>query len=159
MASRINNLGKLTLVRHGQSIYNLENKFTGWKDVDLTELGMIEANQAGRLLQAELYDAAYTSNLQRAQKTLDIILGYNNSKINVVQDIALNERDYGDLIGQNKKEAAIKFGDKQVQIWRRSFDVPPPNGESLEMTYNRTIPYYKNNIEHDICNNKRCCIK
>ena len=158
MATGINKLAKLTLVRHGQSIYNLQNKFTGWKDVDLTELGIIEANQAGKLLQSEKYDKAYTSTLQRAQKTLDIILKYNNSNLNVVQNQALNERDYGDLIGQNKKDAAIKFGDKQVQIWRRSFDIPPPNGESLEMTYNRTIPYYKKNIENDIINYKNVII-
>ena len=144
----------LVLVRHGQSIYNLENKFTGWKDVDLTEQGKQEAVQAGNILSNYQFDFAYTSNLKRANETLSVILESNNSKLNVVKNQALNERDYGDLIAQNKKEAAIEFGADQVQLWRRSFDVPPPNGESLEMTYNRTIPYFKLTVEKDISNCK-----
>jgi len=154
MATRITSISRLILVRHGQSTYNLENRFTGWKDVDLTELGVKEAHQAGKLLKDVDIDKAYTSNLLRAQKTLSIILDYNKLNIKVIKDESLNERDYGDLIGQNKKEAAIKFGSEQVQIWRRSFNIPPPNGESLEMTYNRTIPYFKKIIEKDIYNKK-----
>jgi len=153
MDSRINNNSNIILVRHGQSTYNLENRFTGWKNVKLTQLGTDEANQAGILLKNINFNYAFTSNLKRAQNTLDIILKHNNSNPKISYNIALNERDYGDLVGQNKKEAALKFGDEQVQIWRRSFDVPPPNGESLEMTYNRTIPYFKKNIIPNIDNN------
>ena len=149
MATRLNQ-SSLVLVRHGQSTYNLENRFTGWKDVDLTEQGYDEAVQAGYILEHYQFDSAYTSNLKRANKTLSIILKNNKSKLNVIKNEALNERDYGDLIGQNKKEAAIKFGKDQVQIWRRSFDVPPPNGESLKMTYDRTIPFFKDVIENDV---------
>ena len=136
---------KLVLVRHGQSVYNLENRFTGWKDVDLTDQGINEAIQAGKVLKKNKFkfDAAYTSNLKRAKETLSLILGELNSSIEPITNQALNERDYGDLIGQNKKEAAIEFGEKQVQIWRRSYDTPPPGGESLKMTCDRTLPYFK----------------
>jgi len=136
----------LYLVRHGQSIYNLENRFTGWKDVDLTELGEKQAKEAGKILSNIEFDYCYISNLKRARKTLDFILNEINQSPLVENNIALNERDYGDLIGQNKAEAAEKFGSEQVQIWRRSFDVPPPGGESLKMTAERTLPYYKNII-------------
>ena len=137
---------KLVLVRHGQSIYNLENRFTGWKDVDLTQQGIDEAIQAGRVLKKNNFnfDIAYTSNLIRAQKTLSLILKELNSSLTPITKEALNERDYGDLIGQNKKEAAEKFGKEQVQIWRRSYDTPPPGGESLKMTCDRTLPYFNN---------------
>ena len=136
---------KLVLVRHGQSVYNLENRFTGWKDVDLTDQGINEAIQAGKVLKKNKFkfDAAYTSNLKRAKETLSLILGELNSSIEPITSQALNERDYGDLIGQNKKEAAIEFGEEQVQIWRRSYDTPPPGGESLKMTCDRTLPYFK----------------
>ena len=136
---------KLVLVRHGQSIYNLENKFTGWKDVDLTNNGIEEAINAGRILKNENIPLgyAYTSTLKRAQKTLFLILKEMNMEIETEYNKALNERDYGDLVGQNKKDASEKFGNKQVQIWRRSYDTPPPGGESLEMTCQRTIPYFK----------------
>ena len=137
---------KLVLVRHGQSIYNLENRFTGWKDVDLTQQGIDEAIQAGRILKKNNFnfDIAYTSNLIRAQETLSLILKELNSSLTPITNEALNERDYGDLIGQNKKEAAEKFGKEQVQIWRRSYDTPPPGGESLKMTCDRTLPYFNN---------------
>ena len=143
---------KLILVRHGQSTYNLENRFTGWKDVDLTDLGIKEAAIAGKIMKDKniSFTKAFASNLKRSQKTLDIIL--NNMSLNLTPTFneALNERDYGDLIGQNKEEAAKKFGKEQVQIWRRSYNVPPPGGESLEMTYDRCVPYFKNSILKDI---------
>ncbi len=141
----INNLGdsNLFLIRHGQSTYNLENRFTGWKDVGLTELGKNQAIEAGKILNGINFNFCYTSNLKRAQDTLELILNQMNQNPIIYRDEALNERDYGDLIGQNKAEAADKFGKEQVQIWRRSFDVPPPGGESLEMTAQRTLPYYK----------------
>ena len=137
---------KLVLVRHGQSIYNLENKFTGWKDIDLTQQGIDEAIQAGKVLKKYKFkfDIAYTSDLKRAKKTLNLILKELNSSLEPITNKALNERDYGDLIGQNKKEAADKFGKEQIQIWRRGYDVPPPGGESLKMTCNRTLPYFNN---------------
>ena len=118
---------KLILVRHGQSTYNLENRFTGWKDVDLTDLGIKEAAIAGKIMKDKniSFTKAFASNLKRSQKTLDIIL--NNMSLNLTPTTfneALNERDYGDLIGQNKEEAAKKFGKEQVQIWRRSYDIP-----------------------------------
>ena len=136
----------LYLIRHGQSTYNLENRFTGWKDVDLTNLGKNQAKEASKLLVGHHFDLAFTSNLLRAQKTLKIILDELNYNIVTYKNEALNERDYGDLVGQNKAEAAEKFGTEQVQIWRRSFDVPPPGGESLKMTAERTLPYYKKTI-------------
>ena len=146
MASRINSEGKLILVRHGQSTYNLENKFTGWKDVPLTILGEKEAHAAGVILSQNKIHHAYTSKLKRAQKTLNTILSYNTSSPSITHNPALNERDYGDLIGQNKEDAVKRFGADQVQIWRRSYNTPPPGGESLEMTYNRTVPYFIDNI-------------
>jgi len=152
MASRINT-GRLILVRHGQSIYNLENRFTGWKDVPLTKLGEKEAHQAGKLLSNINFSFAFTSKLKRAQNTLNTILSYNKSNPEIIENIALNERDYGDLIGQNKSEAALKFGNKQVQIWRRSYDTPPPGGESLKMTCDRTVPYFKKHVLSKIPNN------
>ena len=145
---------KLYLIRHGQSIYNLENRFTGWKDVDLTDLGISQAKEAAKLLQDESFDLAFTSNLYRAQKTLDIILGELNMSLDVIKNEALNERDYGDLVSQNKSEAAEKFGEKQVQIWRRSFDTPPPGGESLKMTLERTLPYFNSDIKPHLSDGK-----
>ncbi len=139
--------GTLILVRHGQSTYNEENRFTGWKDVDLTEKGVNEAINSASLLKDIPIDLAFTSNLMRAQKTLDLILNKLNLVLNVTKHEALNERDYGSLVGQNKSEAAQKYGEDQVQIWRRSYDVPPPEGESLKMTLERTVPYFKNVIQ------------
>jgi phosphoglycerate mutase (EC 5.4.2.1) len=140
-------MAKLFLVRHGQSQWNLENRFTGWQDIDITELGQQEARQAGMALAKEPIDIAYTSTLMRAQHTLKIILGeMGNPPIPIVIDAALNERGYGKLEGLNKDETAEKYGVEQVHIWRRSFDVPPPGGESLKDTYERVIPYYEHVI-------------
>ena len=138
--------GKLILVRHGQSVYNEENRFTGWKDVDLTQKGIDEAIACASLLNNENIDLAFTSNLKRAQKTLALILKELNLNIDITKDEALNERDYGSLVSQNKFEAAEKYGKDMVQKWRRSYDIPPPDGESLKMTLERTVPYFKSNI-------------
>ncbi len=138
----------LILVRHGQSIYNLENRFTGILDIGLTELGKQEAKIAGLKLIDFKFDFAYTSKLKRASESLQIILKtINQSNIVIVEDQALNERSYGNLQGLNKDETINKFGAKQVAIWRRSYNIQPPDGESLEDTFNRTIPFYKQEIE------------
>jgi 2,3-bisphosphoglycerate-dependent phosphoglycerate mutase len=138
----------LVLVRHGQSAWNLENKFTGWIDVDLSPKGIEEAEEAGRKLKDMEFDIAFTSALMRAQKTLEIILKENKKIITpVVKDKALNERMYGDLQGLNKDECRTKYGEDQIKIWRRSYDVPPPNGEALLQTAERVLPYYHTNIE------------
>jgi len=140
-------LGKLVLVRHGQSQWNLENRFTGWVDVPLTPVGEQEAHRAGSALNDIHFDQAFTSDLQRAQSTLRIILAdIGQAGIPVTKDKALNERHYGDLQGLDKAETAKKFGDDQVHIWRRSYDVAPPNGESLKDTAARTLPYFNANI-------------
>jgi 2,3-bisphosphoglycerate-dependent phosphoglycerate mutase len=139
----------LVLVRHGQSEWNLKNLFTGWKDVDLTEAGVAEARAAGRKLKAQGlgFDVAYTSALKRAQRTLDLILEeMGQTSIPIVRDQALNERDYGDLVGLNKDDARKKWGEEQVLIWRRSYDVPPPGGESLKDTVARALPYFVQEI-------------
>jgi 2,3-bisphosphoglycerate-dependent phosphoglycerate mutase len=139
----------LVLVRHGQSEWNLKNLFTGWKDPDLTELGMSEAKDAGRKLKAQgfVFDIAFTSVLIRAQHTLDLALKeLGQTGIPVRTDQALNERDYGDLSGLNKDDARKKWGEDQVLIWRRSYDVPPPGGESLKDTLARTLPYFVQEI-------------
>jgi 2,3-bisphosphoglycerate-dependent phosphoglycerate mutase len=143
----------LALVRHGQSQWNLENRFTGWEDVRLTEKGREEARRAGEALAAEgvRFERAYTSLLQRAQITLDIILEVlGQTDIPIVRDEALNERHYGSLQGLNKAETAEKYGAEQVHIWRRSFDVPPPDGESLKDTAARTLPYFEREIAADV---------
>jgi 2,3-bisphosphoglycerate-dependent phosphoglycerate mutase len=133
----------LVLVRHGESQWNLENRFTGWEDVALTETGRKEAARAGTLLRGTRFDVAFSSVLQRANQTLDIILdGLGQRELPIIKDQALNERHYGDLQGLNKAETAKKYGDEQVHIWRRSYDVPPPGGESLKDTAARTLPYY-----------------
>ncbi len=139
----------LVLVRHGQSEWNLKNLFTGWRDVDLTEQGVSEAREAGRKLKAQglTFDVAYTSALKRAQRTLGLILEeMGQSSLPVVKDLALNERDYGDLSGLNKDDARKKWGEEQVHIWRRSYDIAPPGGESLKDTLARTLPYYVTEI-------------
>ena len=135
----------LVLVRHGQSDWNLKNLFTGWRDVDLTEKGVAEAREAGRKLKAQgiKFDVAFTSVLKRAQRTLDLMLTeLGQTTIPVFKDQALNERDYGDLVGLKKDEARKKWGEEQVHIWRRSYDVAPPGGESLRDTAARVLPYY-----------------
>ena len=142
---------KLVIVRHGQSQWNLENKFTGWIDIDLSPKGIEEAMQAAEKLKDYKFDKAFTSDLIRAQRTLDIILRNTNMEnIPVEKDQALNERMYGDLQGLNKDECRQKFGDEQVKIWRRSYDIPPPNGESLKDTADRVLPYYKSKIEPEL---------
>ena len=150
---------KLVLVRHGLSVYNDQNRFTGWKDVDLNQQGRDEAKQAVNLLMDYKFDTAFTSDLIRAKNTLSIILkGIDQKDIPVIENMALNERDYGDLIGQNKAEAAEKFGKEQVHIWRRSFDTPPPGGESLKDTADRVIPYLKNEIMPFISSGKNILV-
>ncbi len=142
---------KLALIRHGQSQWNLENKFTGWEDVPLTDQGRKEAKQGGEKLKGIKFDKAYTSLLQRANETLSIVLKtIGQEKIKIEKDQALNERHYGDLQGLNKAETAKKYGDEQVHIWRRSFDIAPPNGESLKDTAARTLPYFKSTIVPDL---------
>jgi 2,3-bisphosphoglycerate-dependent phosphoglycerate mutase len=139
----------LVLLRHGQSEWNLKNLFTGWRDVDLTEQGVTEARAAGQRLKARgiQFDVAFTSVLKRAQRTLDLTLAEMGQKnIPVFKDAALNERDYGDLVGLNKDEARKKWGDDQVHKWRRSYDVAPPSGESLKDTVARTLPYFEKEI-------------
>lgn len=139
----------LVLVRHGQSEWNLLNLFTGWKDPDLTAQGVKEATAAGTRLKAlgYKYDIAYTSALTRAQHTLRLILGeVGQPDLQTIRDQALNERDYGELTGLNKDDARAKWGEEQVHIWRRSFDVPPPGGESLKNTAERTLPYFNAEI-------------
>ena len=135
-------MGTLVMIRHGQSIWNAENRFTGWVDVDLSDKGVSEASEAGRLLQDLDFDAVFTSDLTRAKRTASIILGLNNSWDGgqVHHDARLNERNYGDLQGRNKQECRDQFGDDQVRIWRRSFKGQPPGGESLEMTAERALP-------------------
>lgn len=140
---------RLVLVRHGQSEWNARNLFTGTRNPDLTDKGVIEARWAGRILKSEghTFDISFTSVLKRAINTLDIMLSeLECENIPGHQNEALNERSYGDLAGLNKQEAGDKFGKEQVRIWRRSFDIPPPGGESLKDTADRVIPYYENHI-------------
>ena len=139
----------LVLVRHGQSEWNAKNLFTGWKDPGLTDQGLAEAKNAGRLIleQNIRFDLMYTSMLSRAQKTGDIILGVlNHKEVPIVKNEALNERDYGSLAGLNKDDARKQWGEEQVHIWRRSFDIPPPDGESLKDTADRVLPYFEAEI-------------
>jgi 2,3-bisphosphoglycerate-dependent phosphoglycerate mutase len=141
---------KLVLVRHGQSVWNSQNRFTGWVDVPLTEKGKEEAFKAGELLKDIRFNVAYTSALTRAQETLRIILETIGLLIPVIKDQALNERHYGALQGLNKDRARAKWGAEIVHLWRRSYDVPPPEGESLKDTANRTIPFLERAIMGDI---------
>jgi 2,3-bisphosphoglycerate-dependent phosphoglycerate mutase len=139
----------LVLVRHGESDWNKKNLFTGWRDVDLSPQGIEEAHAAGRKLKAQglKFDVAFTSVLIRAQRTLDIMLEeLGQTKLPVFKDQALNERDYGDLVGLNKDDARKKWGEEQVLIWRRSYDIAPPGGESLKDTLARALPYYVTEI-------------
>ena len=143
---------KLVLIRHGQSVWNAENRFTGWTDVDLSDKGVLEAEAAGDSLAEIRFDVVHTSGLRRAQRTAEIIIGRNthSSDVPVFRDERLNERHYGDLQGLNKAETAEIHGADQVHIWRRSFDVPPPGGESLKMNAERTIPYFEEEILPDL---------
>ncbi len=151
----------LVLVRHGESEWNLKNLFTGWKNPDLTEKGVTEAKEAGRKLKAQglSFDIAFTSELLRAQHTLDLALAeVGQSGLPVKRNLALNERDYGDLSGLNKDEARKKWGEEQVLIWRRSYDVPPPGGESLKDTLARTLPYYVQEILPGVLRGERTLV-
>jgi 2,3-bisphosphoglycerate-dependent phosphoglycerate mutase len=151
----------LVLVRHGQSEWNLKNLFTGWRDVDLSPKGVEEAKEAGRRLKAQglAFDVAFTSALIRAQRTLDLILGeLGQTGLPTTKDQALNERDYGDLSGLNKDDARKKWGEEQVHIWRRSYDVAPPGGESLKDTVARALPYYCQNILPEVLRGQRVLV-
>jgi 2,3-bisphosphoglycerate-dependent phosphoglycerate mutase len=145
-------LSKLILIRHGQSVWNAENRFTGWTDVDLSEKGVKEAEEAGNELRNQVIDVVHTSDLIRAKRTAEIVIRANVSSKDTVtkSDWRLNERNYGALQGLNKAETAEEHGAEQVRIWRRSFDVAPPEGESLEMTAKRTIPYFEEEILPDL---------
>ena len=149
--------GTLVLVRHGQSEWNLKNLFTGWKDPDLSPKGIEEAKAAGQRLKAKglKFDICFTSALTRAQHTLKLILAeLGQTGLPETRDQALNERDYGELTGLNKDDARKKFGEDQVLIWRRSFDVPPPGGESLKDTLARSLPYYMHMIQPHVLEGK-----
>src|SRR5438132_6350982 len=151
----------LVLVRHGQSEWNLKNLFTGWKDPDLSEQGIAEAKDAGRKLKAEglKFDIAFTSVLKRAQHTLDLTLAeIGQTGLPTMKDLALNERDYGELSGLNKNDARKKWGEEQVHIWRRSYDVPPPGGESLKDTAARVLPYYIQEIQPRVLRGERVLV-
>jgi 2,3-bisphosphoglycerate-dependent phosphoglycerate mutase len=149
----------LVIVRHGQSLWNLENRFTGDVDVPLTEQGRMEARAAGEKLTDLNFNLAFTSGLSRAMETLQIILRtIGEENIPVIRDPALNERNYGELQGLNKSETAREFGDKQVEIWRRSFDVAPPGGESLHDTAARVIPFYEQKIRPELQESKNILI-
>jgi len=149
---------KLVLIRHGQSLWNMENRFTGWVDVPLTKQGEEEARQAALKIASMPFDVAYTSALSRAQETLRIILATNGWTTPVIRDQALNERHYGDLQGMNKDEMRQKYGEEQVHIWRRSYDVPPPNGEALKNTAERTLPFFERCILGDIRQGKNVLV-
>lgn len=151
----------LVLVRHGESEWNRLNLFTGWRNPDLTEKGLIEARVAGRMIKDHRvkFDVAFTSGLKRAQKTLDIILAeLNQPDVPIIQDTRLNERDYGELSGLNKDEARKKWGEAQVLVWRRSFDIAPPGGESLKDTLARVRPYYEGEIWPQIAQGKNVIV-
>ena len=153
-------MSTLVLIRHGQSVWNAANRFTGWTDVELSEKGEQEAAIAGNELADYRFDVIHTSALIRAKKTAEIIMQHNNSSENppVYNNEKLNERHYGDLQGLNKKETAEKHGAEQVHIWRRSFDVPPPGGESLKMNAERTIPYFVEEIISDLDEGKNVLV-
>ena len=148
-------MNKLILLRHGQSQWNFENRFTGWEDVPLTDIGIQEAKNAGKLMLKNniKIDVIFSSILKRANKTAELAIKemnlpnfWNQNQLLMIKEKSLNERDYGDLVGLNKKETAKKYGDEQVHIWRRSYNIPPPGGESLENVVARVQPYFKKNI-------------
>lgn len=160
-------MNKLVLLRHGQSQWNLENKFTGWQDVPLTEQGINEARNAGKLIKKNKikFDKIFSSVLERANHTAKIAVKeaemddfFENDNLIYTRNQSLNERDYGDLVGLNKAETAEKFGKEQVHIWRRSYDTPPPNGESLKDVVQRVSPYFTNHIKPLILNQKNILI-
>ena len=160
-------MNKLVLLRHGQSQWNLENRFTGWKDVPLTDQGIKEAKNAGELIKKNNIniDIVFSSVLERANKTAEISMEtanmnnlFHNGSLVYTRDLNLNERDYGDLVGLNKSETAEKFGKEQVHIWRRSYDTPPPNGESLKDVVDRVSPYFTKEIEPHLFKNKNILI-
>ena len=151
----------LVLVRHGQSEWNEKNLFTGWRDPGLTEQGKAEAKEAGETMKEAglAFDVSYTSNLSRAQETNRLMLAeLGQSDIEIVKHEALNERDYGDLSGLNKDDAREKWGEEQVHIWRRSYDIPPPGGESLKMTAERVLPYFDKEILPRVLNGERVLV-
>ena len=151
----------LVLVRHGQSDWNLKNLFTGWKDPDLTPLGITEAKHAGTQLKARglAFDIAYTSSLVRAQHTLRLLLEeLGQPGLKTIREQALNERDYGDLSGLNKDDARQKWGEEQVHLWRRSYDIPPPGGESLRDTVARVLPFYCQHILPAVLSGQRVVV-
>ena len=151
---------QLCLLRHGESLWNKENRFTGWVDVPLTDFGREQAEKAGESIKKEglQFQVAYTSVLSRAIETLGIVMKKTEQNIPVIKDPALNERMYGDLQGLNKEDTSKKYGAQQVHIWRRSYDIRPPNGESLEDTQKRTIPFFMNCIMTDIKEGKNVLV-
>ncbi len=153
-------MAQLCLLRHGESLWNEEDRFTGWVDVPLTDVGRKQAEKAGESIKKEglQFQVAYTSVLNRAIETLEIVMKTIQQNIPVIKDSALNERMYGDLQGLNKEDTAKKYGDQQVHIWRRSYDIKPPNGESLEDTQNRTIPFFMNCVMTDIKEGKNVLV-
>ena len=153
-------MSKLILTRHGQSVWNAENRFTGWTNVELSEKGKIEALEAGKLLSQISINSVHTSDLIRAQRTAEIIMEHNevSTDYSTYFDFRLNERNYGELQGLNKKETADKHGAEQVHIWRRSFDIAPPGGESLKMTAERTIPYFIEEILPELENGRNVLV-
>ena len=150
----------LILIRHGQSEWNALNQFTGWKDPDLTITGIQEAHNAGKLINSlEInFDLVFTSALIRAQNTAEIILKEINQPLSTIKNQALNERNYGNLAGLNKDDARKRWGDEQVHIWRRSYDVPPPGGESLKDTGERVLPFFMKEILPHVCEGKNVLV-
>ena len=150
----------LILIRHGQSEWNALNQFTGWKDPDLTAKGIEEAHNAGRIINnLEInFDLVFTSALIRAQNTAEIILKEINQPLSTIKNQALNERNYGDLAGLNKDDARKRWGDEQVHIWRRSYDIPPPGGESLKDTGERVLPFFMKEILPHVCEGKNVLV-
>ena len=150
----------LILIRHGQSEWNALNQFTGWKDPDLTAKGIEEAHNAGKIIKDLKinFDLVFTSALVRAQNTAEIILEEINQSLSTIKDQALNERNYGDLAGLNKDDARKRWGDEQVHIWRRSYDIPPPGGESLKDTGERVLPFFMKEILPHVCEGKNVLV-
>ena len=150
----------LILIRHGQSEWNALNQFTGWKDPDLTAKGIEEAHNAGKIINNLKinFDLAFTSALIRAQNTAEIILKEINQPLSTIKNQALNERNYGDLAGLNKDDARKRWGDEQVHIWRRSYDIPPPGGESLKDTGERVLPFFMKEIHPHVCKGKNVLV-
>ncbi len=150
----------LILIRHGQSEWNALNQFTGWKDPDLTAKGIEEAHNAGKIINNLKinFDLVFTSALIRAQNTAEIILKEINQPLSTIKNQALNERNYGDLAGLNKDDARKRWGDEQVHIWRRSYDIPPPGGESLKDTGERVLPFFMKEIHPHVCKGKNVLV-